>query len=144
MNKEKKYKLTKEQTAIYEWLKRENINTDDETLCYWAKTYTSKRIKEVVNFAKTRKANGQNIRNIGGWIQKFLKTNQVIVNESCKINQSFLKQFLNEMGWNDLLVYEKYVRDKITGEDLSLTIAPDVFKIAIEALYQKSRLYKEI
>ena len=142
MNQEIKYKLTKEQAVMYEWLKKENINTDDETLCYWAKSYTSKRIKEVVNFAKTRKANGQNIRNIGGWIQKFLKTNQIVVNESCMLNRSILKQFLNETGWNDLLVYEKYVRDKVTGEDLPLTIESDDFKRGLERLYQKSRLYK--
>ena len=61
-----KYKLSKEQIEIYEWVKYQNINTDDNTICYWAKTYNPKRIREVINFAKERNERGQNIRNIGG------------------------------------------------------------------------------
>lgn len=138
----RKYKLSKEQSEIYEWLKGQNINTNDETLCYWAKSYTSKRIQEVVNFAKARQVNGEDIRNIGGWIQKFLKTGQAVVDENCRINLAFLTKFLNSTKWNDLNIYEKYVKDKVTGDDLPLNMASDDFKISLESLYQKSQLYR--
>lgn len=137
-----RFKLSKEQAEIYEWLKKQNINTNDETLCYWAKSYTFKRIQEVVNFAKSRQANGQNIQNIGGWIQKFLKTGQAVVDENCKINRAFLTQFLSTTKWNDLKVYEKYIKDTVTGDDLPLTLAINDFKLSLEALYRKSQLYR--
>jgi hypothetical protein len=138
----RKYKLSKEQAEAYEWLKEQNINTDDGTLCYWVKSYASKRIQEVVNFAKARQEAGQNIQNIGGWIQKFLKTGQAVVNENCRINEEFLEKFINSEKWGDLKVFEKYVKDTVTGEDLPLTLACDDFKRALEALYRKSQLYK--
>jgi hypothetical protein len=50
----KKYKLTKEQEETYLWLKMQNLNTDDDTLSYWVKKYSPKRIHEVVDFAKLR------------------------------------------------------------------------------------------
>ncbi len=138
----RRFKLTKEQAEIYEWLKGQGINTNDETLCYWTKLYTPKRIKEVVNFAKARQAEGQNIQNIGGWVQKFLRSGQLVVDENCKINREYLTEFLKSIKWNDLKIYEKYVRDMITGDDLPLTLAIEVFKRSLEALYQKSQLYK--
>lgn len=140
----RKYKLSTEQVEIYEWLKDQNINTNDETLCYWSKSYTPKRIREVVNFAKARRAGGQDIRNIEGWIQKFLKTGHAVVDESCKINRAFLTTFLNSTKWNAINIYEKYVKDTVTGDDLPLTLAHDDFKRGLEALHRKSQLYKQL
>ncbi len=101
-----------------------------------------KRIQEVVNFAKARQADGQNIQNVGGWIQKFLKTGLAVVDENCRINRVFIEQFVNSTKWTDLNVYEKYVKDKVTGEDLPLTLAEDDFKRSLEALYRKSQIYR--
>jgi hypothetical protein len=138
----KKYKLTGEQIEIYIWLTEQNINTDDNTFCYWVKTYPSMRIKEVVNFAITRRNAGQNIRNLGGWIQKFLKTGLAVVDENCKINQEFSIKYMEQRNWRDLKIYEKYVKDIVTGDDLPLTMTVEDFKRSLEILYQKSRLYK--
>ena len=41
----KKFKLTNEQVTMYVWLKDQNINTDDGTLCYWVKDILSKKNK---------------------------------------------------------------------------------------------------
>jgi hypothetical protein len=132
----KKYKLSKEQVAIYEWLKEQSINTDDNTLCYWVKTYDSKRIREVVEFAKSRKKVGQEIRNMGGWIQKLLKSGLAVA------NLMFVKQFIETTEWKDLKIYEKYIKDMVTGDDLPLTMETVEFRRALEFLYQKSQLYK--
>jgi hypothetical protein len=138
----KKYKLTEEQTKIYAWLKSQNLNTDDQTLCYWVKKYPSRRIQEVVNFGNTRKDAGQNIRNMGGWVQKFLKTGQAVVDDNCKTNKEFSLSFAVSEKWNDLKIYEKYVKDIATGDDLSLNMDSKDFKRCLEALYQKNQLYK--
>lgn len=138
----KKFKLTDEQVIIYTWLKEQRINTDDSTLCYWARTYSSIRIKEVVQFANARIAAGQKILNIGGWIHSLLKSGNAVVNDTCKFNQEYAVEFSKAKNWNDLKIYEKYVKDNVTGEDLPLTIAIDEFKRALDRLYQKSQIYK--
>lgn len=137
----KKYKLSISQTQIYKWLKEQNINTDDPTLCYWSKTYTEKRLKEVVTYAKNR-SQKEEIRNLGGWIQVILKTNQAVIDDKWNINQNHLKEFLNLNQWDTLKVYEKYIKDSTTGDDLSLTMSTEEFKRSLEALYEKSQLYK--
>jgi hypothetical protein len=138
----KKYKLTKEQIETYEWIKKQSINTDDNTLCYWVKTYKSKRIKDVIEFAKSRHKEGQEIRNIGGWIQKLLKSGLAVVDDTCKINVSFAKQFVETTCWKNLEIYEKYVKDMVTEDDLPLTMDTSEFRRALESLYQKSQLYR--
>jgi len=138
----RRYKLTNEQIEIYMWLKQQNINTDDGTFCYWVKTYTSKRIQEVVDFAKARRNAGQEIQNIGGWIQRFLKQDIQVVDENCRINQAFLMKFLEHTKWKDIKIYEKYIKDMVTGDDLPLNMEINNFKRSLETLYHKSQLYK--
>lgn len=137
----KKHKLSTSQSAVYKWLKSQNINTDDPTLCYWSKTYTEKRLREVVTYAKAR-SQKEEIRNLGGWIQKILRTNQVVIDDKWVVNQEFLKKFINLNQWDTLKVYEKYIKDSTTGDDLSLTMNTEEFKRSLEALYDKSQLYK--
>jgi hypothetical protein len=137
----KKYKLSADQVKTYKWLKEQGINTDDGTLCYWTKTYTEKRLKEVIIYAKAR-SQAENIKNIGGWIQKILKTNQAVVDENYKRNQEFLNEFQLIKQWSTLKVYEKYIKDPITSDDLSLTMNAEEFRRSLEALYEKSQHYK--
>lgn len=138
----KKYKLSKEHIEIYEWLKKQSINTDDNTLCYWVKTYESKRIREVVEFAKSRQKIGQEIGNIGGWIQKLLKSGLAVLDDNCKANLTLVKQFIETTKWKDLKIYEKYIKDMVTADDLPLTMETVEFRRALESLYQKSQLYR--
>lgn len=137
----KKYKLSSSQAEIYTWIKEQNINTDDSTLCYWSKTYTDKRLKEVVMYAKAR-SQKEEIRNLGGWIQIILKTNQAVIDDKWNINKGFLNNFLNLNKWDTLKVYEKYIKDSTTGDDLSLNMNTEEFKRSLEALYEKSQLYR--
>jgi hypothetical protein len=137
-----KYKLTKEQTEIYNWLKKQEINTDDDTLNYWTRKYSGMRIVEVVNFAKARIQSGQNIENLGGWVHKFLKSGLAVVNDECMSNRQFAKQFMEINAWKELKIFEKYVKDEITGDDLPLTMENQMFKTNLEKLFEKSQLYK--
>lgn len=138
----KKFKLTNEQATMYAWLKDQNINTDDGTLCYWVKTYSPKRIKEVIEFANARRKTGQEIINIGGWINKFLKSGNAVVNDTCLYNHRYATDFVRANNWKELRIYEKYVKDEITEDDLPLTMAIDDFIRSLERLYQKSQLYR--
>ena len=138
----RKFKLTDEQAIIYKWLKEKGLNVDDGTLCYWSKKYPPLRIREVVEFAQTRITSGQVIQNIGGWIHNFLKSGNAVVNETSKFNREYSMGFSKYHNWNDLKIYEKYVKDSVTGDDLPLTISTEDFKNALDRLYRKSQLYK--
>jgi len=137
-----KFKLSDNQIEIYAWLKGQNLNIDDGTLIFWVKTYPSNRLKDVVNFANSRRNAGQNIQNIGGWIYKLLKDNSPVVTEQYEVNREFTKTFSKLKKWEELKIYEKYVKDTVTEDDLSLLMETESFKRALEALYQKSKLYR--
>lgn len=138
----RRYKLTEEQVEVYLWIKNQQINTDDNTLCYWIKKYNSKRIRDVVNYANKRRNSGEEIRNIGGWIGWFLKTEQIVANETSNLNYEFCIKFVESNQWSELKIFEKYVKDTVTGDDLPLTMAFEDFRCSLERLYEKSQLYK--
>jgi hypothetical protein len=137
-----KYALTMEQATIYLWLRLQKLNIDDDTLHYWSRHYPGDRIRDIVNYAHARLFAGDPIKNIGGWISKLLKTESAAVNDSCIFNRKFAEGFVESRGWSALKIYEKYVKDEVTESDLPLTIAVDEFKRALNALYEKSQLYK--
>jgi hypothetical protein len=141
---ENRYKQTEAEIKIYDWLKQQGLNTDDNTLIYWSKTYPAKRIMEVVHFAQARIKAGQSIRNIGGWIHKFLITELAVANDECEKNRNIAKQFAHTNNWEDVRIYEKYIKDEITGDDLPLTMPHEDFNRILEILYHKSLLYKDL
>lgn len=140
----KTFKLTEEQSEIYSWLKDQGLNTGDDTLNYWARKYPSHRLKEVINFGYARRAAGQNIPNLGGWVHKLLMNGLAVVNDECKNNREFAEEFSRAHKWDDLNIYEKYVKDEVTGDDLPLTMASEAFIRALESLCRKSQLYKNM
>ena len=139
-----RFKLNEQQTTTFDWLKQQGLNTDDNTLAFWVLKYSANRLKEVVNFAYARKQSGQNIQNVGGWVHKLLKSGAPVVNNTCKQNRDFAEKYAQEKGWRDLNIYEKYVKDAVTEDDLSLTMLYEDFKRALENLHGKSRLYKDL
>jgi hypothetical protein len=59
-------------------------------------------------------------------------------------NREFVLEFAKVANWQDIKIYEKYMSDTITNDDLPLTMAPEEFQRQVEALYQKSQLYKGV
>ena len=100
--KNQEYLLTKEQHEIYQWLIKQELNTDHQTLNYWSRVYPEQRLKDVVNFANRRIANGEKIRNIGGWVHKLLKTALAVVNEISQSNRAFAQNFTQRNKWTEL------------------------------------------
>lgn len=140
----KGFKLTEEQTEIYNWLKEQGLNTDDDTLNYWSRKYPSHRLREVVNFGHARRTSGQHIPNLGGWVHKLLMNGLAVVNDECKNNREFAEEFARANKWEDLKIYEKYVKDAVTEDDLPLTMSSEAFIRALESLCRKSQLYRNM
>ena len=123
------YKLTEEQQKVYDWLKAQGLNVDDDTLNYWARKYPAQRLVDVVRFAHARRAEGQQIRNMGGWIHKLLRDGAAVVTDDCQDNRKFAQQYATANQWASLHIYEKYVKDETTGDDLPLTLPREEFHL---------------
>ena len=137
------YRLTEEQQKVYDWLQSQRLNVDENTLNYWARKYPAQRLVDVVRFAHARRAAGQQIKNIGGWIHKLLRDGVAVVTDDCQDNRRFAQQHATTHQWESLHIYEKYVKDEITGDDLPLTLPPGEFRRALEALHQRVQLYSD-
>ena len=138
-----KFTLTPSQREVYLWLKKQELNTDDDTLIYWSRRYSEKRLKDVVCLARKRRTLGHQIRNIGGWIHKLLMNESPVEDDHCKANRDFAKSYSAENKWYDLKIYEQYVRDVVTWDDISLMISPRDFAYALESLHERSQTYKK-
>ncbi len=77
-------------------------------------------------------------------MHKLLLNGLAVVNDECKNNREFAEEFAKANKWDDLKIYEKYVKDEVTGDDLPLTMSSEAFIRALESLCQKSQLYKNI
>lgn len=141
-NLDPKFRMTRDQLDVYLWLKNQGINTDNATLNFWSKKYSEKRIKDVINFAKKRMASGQKIYNLGGWINNLLLKESPVENDQCISNRLRAKRYAQENKWYELKIYEKHVTDKITGDDISLTLPEETFVYALKSLHARYLLYK--
>jgi hypothetical protein len=121
MAPEQRFKLKVEQQQVYLWLKDQGINTEDKTLCYWAKNYDQQRLSAVVTEAKDRKP-----KNLGAYINKLLKTNAGIGDENIKKNIEFAKCFIESNGISSLVIDKKCIKMG-SHWDLSLNIDPNIF-----------------
>ncbi len=53
-----------------------------------------------------------------------------------------LSNLLRKTNGQNVKIYEKYLKDEITGDDLPLTLSQETFERALESLFQKSQKYK--
>ncbi len=137
------YKLTRGQAEVYNWLRVQGLNTDNNKLNYWSRQYPAKakslklynsRMQDVklVKLFETLEVGFVNC------LRRVLQFQMTYETRSLKLDNSFIKT----KEWKDLNIYEKYVKDMVTGDDLPLTMDNKDFNRALEALYRKSQLYK--
>jgi hypothetical protein len=127
----KRFKLTPEQEQTFLWLKSKNLNTDESTLCYWAKNYSVLRLNSVITSAfKSKRAN------IGGYIHTLLKKNSPIHDENEDANKTFAKEYRDANHWFELDIAEKCVKIG-TWWDLSLNLPPIEFARHLMAKYEE-------
>lgn len=129
----RRWKLDEEQAVAFEWLKSEKINTDENILCYWAKTYTIERLIDVVDYArKTCKTN------LGGLINSLLYNKTQIPDRVSEQNRSFIKDFIKTNIWKAVTILERYVKIALksgSDEEIPYNLEPEDFRRKIEKLY---------
>lgn len=139
-----KFRLNTAQAESFRWLKAQSLNCDDDTLNYWARTYPIERLQDVIQYAQLKRADGYVIKNIGGWVHSILKKGVPIFNATTELNRRYAQEFASAHQWSCLKFYEMYVRDLVTNDEVSLTINPDDFKYALDSLYRRSFLDRDL
>lgn len=101
----RRWGLTEEQTEIFEALKSLNIDAEDSKLCFWAKTYTLKRLLEVYNESKYYKPDS-----FRKYMSKLLEENKSVPNSNAQANKDFANEFMKSNKWHGPKIYKKYIK----------------------------------
>lgn len=100
----KKYKLNPEQVTSFRWLLQQEVNSSDETLSWYAKTYPFSRIKDVVFWAKREKRD-----NLGAYIRHLFNIDAVVETDLSKDNKQLALDYKISNKWHQLEIQEFYV-----------------------------------
>lgn len=98
-----KVKFTDEQAAAFEWLKSLGLDTAEDTLSWWARTYGLARLEEVHKEAKGRRP-----KSLGAYMQNLLKKGAVVSAGRVEMNHQFAQEFKAAQSWGSLEIHKKY------------------------------------
>jgi len=144
LNAAKKYKLTQMQVEILAWLFSLGIDSSKQTLSFWAKSYSKKRLEEVYKAALQAKPKKDGSKSIGALMNHFLKKDIPVDSDFKSENIAFMDGFKDRnpsLIWN---IGTKFVTCKIKGikKEVNLNIHPHSFVdqlIMLENLFKESR-----
>lgn len=117
LDAKRRWKLTDEQWEHVEYLKKEGVDSDDKTLCYWAKTYSFERLYDVLQAAKSKPR-----KSLGAFMNKLLKDEAILENSTVKSNAEFAKDYADSHGWNQLKIGKKYVTIDFGRDTLEISL----------------------
>lgn len=137
----RRFPLKKEQQGVFDWLKAQKLNTDDDTLCYWVRTYPIEKLKTAIAFLNHETKRGVSIRTRGGFVRNVLEGKISPVTDTCLENKQFVKDFIEANKWVELEIHEKYVLCPRTHKEVPLSLEPATFVKAICDLFELSQNY---
>lgn len=137
-----KFPLKKDQKQIFAWLRLQNIDSDDDTLTYYIRTYPEQRIKDAIAFMNEEVDKGIKIGSRGKFLRRVLDGTIVMKNAESEQNKLYAMGYSKMKDWRSLVFTEKYVRDEVTGDDLYFNLPSPVFHFALEKLHDKSTIYQ--
>lgn len=136
----RKFPLKKNQIPIFNWLKEQKIPTDDDNLIFYIRKYPNK-LKDVVFFYQEQMKK-RKLRNPAGFFRDCLEGKIPMITEESLKNKEIAEMFCELNDWKDIVITEKYLRDKITGDDLSFSMPEKEFNLSLQKLFDKSQNYK--
>lgn len=132
-----KVKFSEDQLAAFDFLKSLNLDTSDDTLSWWARTYTLSRLSEVYKEAVKRKPDS-----LGAYMQKLLKKGAVVIAGRIEINSEFAIFYKELKKWSLFEIRQKYAIAKIDGKEIEIdfNMDPDLFRKYLEQKYTSLEL----
>lgn len=120
-----------EQRFCLEWLKTLQLDTEEDTLSWWARTYPMMRLDEV-----HREAVKRNPASVGAYMHKLLKKQAIVVSGRIELNAEFAKEFKAMYQWSALELHPKYALVKHGNHEIEIdfNMEHEAFK---DYLFQK-------
>ncbi len=131
--------LPQEKLPAYHWLKSQNLDTDDDTLCFFARQYPLERLKSAYQESIDYRAN-----NVVGYMRKLLKEERQLRNPQTEENRIFAEWYRDNC-FPSLQIDKLFVfADLANGSRAEYRLDCDAlqFKLNIqklEALYEGNR-----
>jgi hypothetical protein len=121
----RRWRLTEHQQDILNFLRQENVDTDEKTLCYWAKTYSFERLESVLNAAKLKPR-----KSIGAYMNKLLTDQSIVENYNIKENTEFAKFYKKSGEITEMKIGKKFVTINFMEDlqEVNLNFEPEDFK----------------
>lgn len=118
---QKRWKLTDQQFADFQYLLLDlNLPADEATICYWVKTYSLKRIKEVYEEALS-----YNPDSIAAYMNKIFKKNSAVKTLNVKNNKEFAEEFIKSNKRKDVKIFKLYMKFNVDGSEYELPFDMD-------------------
>lgn len=137
----RKYPLKKEQQPILSWLQEQNLDTDEDTLCFWIRSYPLEKLQTAIKFMHYELDRGTKIRTRGGFVRRVLEGKISPVTDTAIANREFAKDFKEANNWNALEIHEKYVLCSKTQKEVPLNLETMLFIEQLSNLYDLSQNY---
>jgi hypothetical protein len=106
-NAPRKYKLSAEQRAIFDWLKSLQIDSSDDTLSYWARIYPHQRLKDIYRWTMREPRDST-----GAYMQFLLKSKAIVETDIMRENKQLALDYKNGNKWDNLLISENFATCK--------------------------------
>lgn len=101
----KRFCLNADQQNSLIWLVNQKIDTHPDTLCYWSREYSLKRLQDVYNLTKKKKR-----VSVGAYMNKLLKINATVENDNSKLCHQFAIDYTQSNQWPALQIFQQYVK----------------------------------
>jgi len=126
-----KAKFTEEQKVAYDWLRSLGINTDDDTLSWWARTYSLERLDSVYRESKNKSS-------VGAYMNTLLRKGSIVSSGRIEINKEYCEAFKFLNKWSLLEVYKKYAKVSrgSMSEEITFDMEPSMFREYLERKYE--------
>lgn len=137
----RKYKLDDEQQGVVDWLKDRLEKTNEDTLCFWAKSYEFDNIEAAYLEAKSR-----NPDNLGAYINKLLKSGAKLGDSLTKKCKEFAEDFVEASGWGSTKIIKDFFVyfDGKMKQEISLNQDPDNFSRQLLSIYSHLKTKNQV
>jgi len=125
----RKYPRPPHEEETFQWLKTLKLNTNEDTLSFWAHTYARNKLESAWAHLSYKMLNGYTPDNLGGFFLNLVKTENSPITNECLENKKLAEIFKGKTHWASLHLHERFCCEESRPDyDLPYRIATEDFK----------------
>lgn len=133
----RKYPRPAQEEEVFQWLKTLNLNTEENTLSYWAHTYPKSKLENAYAHLAYKMSKGYTPKNLGGFFLNLVKTENSPITDDCLENKKLAQQIKDKLGWASLNLHERFCsEDSRPDYDLPYRINKEDFRERLQRMWE--------